>query len=54
MHQNLVVNSAKQNSAQSNVFYVKKKGDDKEEEYILKIYQGKELLSYENEKLVFN
>lgn len=57
LHQNIVINSDKQNSAQGSVFYVKLQehidaGLDKE--LVLKIYKQKDLKSYFKEKAVLD
>lgn len=37
LHQNIVLRSDKQNSAQGSVFYVKKEDDPSNQEYVLKV-----------------
>ena len=57
LHQNIVINSDKQNSAQGSVFYVKLQEDidaGLDKELVLKIYKQKDLKSYFKEKAVLD
>jgi len=52
LHENLILRSDKQTSAQGSVFYVKKNEGEDQSEYILKIYKNEDLKSYLLEKRV--
>ena len=52
LHQNIIINSEKQKSAQGSVFYVKMKDDDTKE-VVLKIYKNEDIKSYFKEIAVF-
>ena len=57
LHQDLIINSDKQKSAQGAVFYVKTKSDQTkgvDRELVLKIYKQRDLKSYFKEKAVLN
>ena len=57
LHENIVINSDKQNSAQGSVFYVKLQehiDQGLEQELVLKIYKQSDLKSYFKEKAVLN
>lgn len=53
LHQNIVIESDKQRSAQSSVFYVKMTNDPSRQ-VILKVYKNDDIKSYTKELAVFN
>lgn len=53
LHTNLVINSAKQHSAQGSVFYCKY-ADNKAQECVLKIYKSNDFKAFDREIRVFN
>ena len=52
LHDNIIINSDKQKSAQGSVFYVKQ-GNDSTKELVLKIYKNNDMKSYFKEIAVF-
>ena len=52
LHNNIIINSEKQKSAQGSVFYVKLANDDSRE-LVLKIYKSDDMKSYIKELSVF-